>query len=206
MKLIKRLFLALLALCAVLAVAYVFRAPLLRGLADAWIVNDPMTKADVIVVLGGGFETRPFEAARLLRQGLASRILLMNPKPSEASKLGLVPTEANLDRAMLLKKSVPDSCIVIAPEIVASTYEESGAVGDWARTNAIHNLIVVTDIFHTRRARWLFRKRLNPLGIHVAVDAVPVREYSTTNWWQHEEGVVSFQNEVLKYAYYRVKY
>jgi uncharacterized SAM-binding protein YcdF (DUF218 family) len=188
------------------ALAFACRAPLLRGLANAWIVNDPLTKADVIVVLGGGFETRPFAAARLLSLGLAPRILLMNPKPSEASKLGLIPTEANLDRAMLLKKSVPDSCIVITPEIVNSTYEESVAVGDWARTNAVHNLIVVTDTFHTRRVRWVFCKRLSPLGIHVAVDAVPVREFSTTNWWQDERGIVAFQNEVLKYAYYRIKY
>ena len=189
-----------------LAGAYVFRVPLLRAAAGAWVVNDNLTRSDVIIVLGGGPETRPFEAARLLAQGLAPKILLMNPKPTEASKLGLIPTEANLDRAMLMKKSVSDSCVVITPETVNSTYEESGAVCDWLRTNQVHSIIVVTDVFHSRRARWIFCQRLNPLGIHVTVDAVPVREYSLTNWWRDERGIVAFQNEVLKYAYYRLKY
>jgi hypothetical protein len=26
------------------------------------------------------------------------------------------------------------------------------------------------------------------------------------NWWRHEAGVIGFQNEVIKYLYYRVKY
>ena len=26
------------------------------------------------------------------------------------------------------------------------------------------------------------------------------------DWWQHEEGVIAFQNEVIKYLYYRFKY
>src|SRR5262245_1055099 len=33
--------------------AYSLRAPLLTGLATAWVVDEPVTKADAIVVLGG---------------------------------------------------------------------------------------------------------------------------------------------------------
>lgn len=206
LKWIKRLAFALLILCAMLLLLFYFHAPLLQKLAAAWIVNDPLARADLIVVLGGGPETRPFEAAKLLNQGLASKILLMNPKPTEAFRLGLIPTEANLDRLMLLKKNVSDAHISIAPETVSSTYEESLAVRDWSRTNHVQKIIVVTDVFHSRRARWLFKKRLNPMGILVSVDAVPVREYTLQDWWRHEQGIIAFQNELLKYAYYRVKY
>jgi len=80
-KWLKRLIVAFLALCALLIACYIFRAPLLRGAASAWIVNEPLTKADVIVVLGGGPETRPFEAAKLYHQEVASRIMVMNPTP-----------------------------------------------------------------------------------------------------------------------------
>jgi uncharacterized SAM-binding protein YcdF (DUF218 family) len=205
-KLLKLLVAALLVLSLLLAVAFLFRAPLLRGAARAWIVNDPLTHADVIVVLGGGPETRPQAAAKLWHQGLAPTILLMNPQATEAAQLGLTLTEANLDRAMLLNKDVPTNSILIAPETVNSTYEESLVVRDWARTNAVHRVIIVTDVFHTRRAGWVFRKQLQPLGIRVEVDAMPVREYSVTNWWQHDQGIVAFQNEVLKYVYYRLKY
>src|ERR1017187_3127237 len=73
----------------VLLAAFCFASlpPLLPGLANAWIVNEPLAKADAIVVLGGGLEIRPFEAARLYQEGLAPKILLMDVKPSPTTKL-----------------------------------------------------------------------------------------------------------------------
>src|SRR5262249_20316499 len=68
----------LLALCALLFPLYLARAPVLRGLANAWIVEDPLAKADCIVLLGGGREIRPFAAARLYREGWAPRVLIPN--------------------------------------------------------------------------------------------------------------------------------
>jgi len=205
-KLLKRLFAAFLVLCALLIGGYAFRAPLLRGAAGFWIVNDRLSRADAIVVLGGGRETRPFEAAKLYRQGLAPIILIMNPKPLPTSVLGLTPTDAELTRQILGKQGVPASALVILGTEVDSSYEESVALRDWAKTNAIKSVIIPTDIFHTRRVRWLYRKELRGTDIRVSVDAVPVREYTARDWWRKEQGVVAFQNEVLKFAYYWVKY
>lgn len=206
MKLLKRLVVALVVLGVLLAVACVFRTPLLRGAARIWIVNEPLTKADVIVVLGGGPSTRPFAAARLFHAGYAPKILLTNPQPAPATQLGLTPTDADLERDILLKEKVPAAAIVVAPELVNSTYDEAIAIRDWARTNGVRRIIIPTDDFQTRRARWVFRKQLQPLGVQVLLQAVPVREFAASNWWQHEQGVVAFQNELLKYAYYRIKY
>lgn len=205
-RLLKRLIVTLLMLCALLGISYVFRAPLLRGAASVWIVSDPLSRADAIVVLGGGPSTRPFEAARLFHQGLAPKILLTNSQPAPATQPSLLPADADLERSILLSENVPASCIFMAPEPVDSTYLEALSVRTWAKTNNIKRLIVATDVFHTRRVRWLFRKELGPAGIQVEVDAVPVREYTTTNWWQHDDGIVAFENEILKYAYYRLKY
>ena len=67
-------------------------------------------------------------------------------------------------------------------------------------------MLIPTDIFHTRRVRWLFRKQLRHTGVQVLVEAVPVREYQQQDWWRHEQGLVAFQNEVLKSLYYHLKY
>jgi uncharacterized SAM-binding protein YcdF (DUF218 family) len=205
-KWLKRLITALLILGVLLVVAFVFRAPLLRGAAGVWIVNDPLTQADVIVVLGGGPETRPFEAARLFHLGLAPRILLMDPRRLPSTELGLTPTDADLARSVLLKKGVPAGAIFVTADIVTNSYDESIALRQWAGTNGVTRAIIPTDIFHTRRVRWLYRKELRGTGIWVEVDAVPVHEYTAGDWWQHEQGVLGFQNEVLKFAYYQVKY
>ena len=52
------------------------REPVLVGAADLWIVSDSITRADAIVVLGGGLETRPYAAAELWRRGFADKILI----------------------------------------------------------------------------------------------------------------------------------
>jgi uncharacterized SAM-binding protein YcdF (DUF218 family) len=70
--------------------------PLLTGAAKAWMVNDPPVKADAIVVLGGGAQFRPFEAARLYHAGLAPAILVMNSELRATDRLGVTIPEAEL--------------------------------------------------------------------------------------------------------------
>ena len=188
------------------AFCFAFRSPLLTGLANAWIVNEPLERADAIVVLGGGLEIRPFEAARLYHEGLAPKVLLMDVKPSPTTKLGITSPEKDLTRQVLLKKEVPDSDCITIGDGVANTYDESRAVRAWLEKTGAKKVIIPTDLFHTRRVRWLFRKQLKGTGGTVTVRAVAPEQYQATNWWRHEEGFIAFQNEVVKSAYYWVKY
>jgi uncharacterized SAM-binding protein YcdF (DUF218 family) len=63
-------------LASVAAGGWLVREPVLVGAADLWIVSDSITRADAIVVLGGGVETRPYAAAELWRRGFADKILI----------------------------------------------------------------------------------------------------------------------------------
>ncbi len=63
-----------------------------------------------------------------------------------------------------------------------------------------------TDLFHTRRARWICAKVLRGTGVEVRMAAVDSPLYCATNWWQHEEGLIAFQNEVVKSLYDHLKY
>ena len=38
------------------------------------------------------------------------------------------------------------------------------------------------------------------------VRAVAPTKYVAGDWWQHEAGLIAFQNEVIKSAYYHLKY
>ena len=80
------------------------------------------------------------------------------------------------------------------------------AVTRWAKVNHPQRIIIPTDIFHTRRVRWLFRKALKKSHVTVLMEPVAPRDYTAANWWQHEQGLIAFQNEIVKYAYYRWKY
>ena len=206
MKWFKRLLVALVLLCGLLAAAYLFRAPLLRTSAEWWIVNQPAAKADAIVVLGGGLESRPFAAAKLYQQGLARQVLLMNIRPDATTELGITPTEQELTHKVLVAEGVPATSLKEIGNHVVNSYDESLAVRDWVKQTGARRIIIVTDMFHTRRVSWLYGKELAGLKVNVSVVAAPQRDYTAANWWQHEDGLIAFQNEVIKLAYYRWKY
>jgi uncharacterized SAM-binding protein YcdF (DUF218 family) len=203
---IRRLTLGLLvAACLGVALAC-FRVSILTGLAQAWVVNDPVSKADAIVILGGGLENRPFAAAKLFHDGAAPRILYMNVKLTPAEELGVTMSEGEVTHRILLNKGVPDTAMTMIGSGVASTYDESKAVEAWIEKSGAKSIIITTDVFHTRRVRWLFGKELRSTKAEIHVVAVDPRRYKITDWWQHEEGVIAFQNEIIKFLYYRLKY
>lgn len=197
---------ALFAACALLAALYVCRAPLLRGAAAAWIINDPATNADAIVVLGGGLEYRPFAAARLYATGAAPRVLVTQPELPPTAQMGLTTPEHVLAREVLLSNGVPASAILLLGTNVTSTRDEALALKQWVTETKTHSVIIPTEPFHTRRARWIFCKALRGTAAEIHVTAVAPSRYTATNWWQSEDGLIAFQNEVVKSLYYHLKY
>jgi len=191
---------------ALVLAGYVFRAPLLTGLAKAWVINDPATKADAIVILGGGLENRPFAAAKLFHAGVAPMILYMDVQPDPVEALGLLPTEKEITRRILRSKDVPAAALLAIGTNVASTFDESRAVRAWVRQTRASAIVITTDLFHTRRARWIFRHELRDTPAKISIVAVDPIRYGLKDWWQHEEGLIAFQNEVVKTIYYRLKY
>jgi uncharacterized SAM-binding protein YcdF (DUF218 family) len=206
MSLLKRCAIGIAAISLLLVVTFLCRRLLLHAAADCWIVDQPVTQADAIVVLGGGLQTRPFAAAKFHQQGKAPKILVMNVKPSPTTELGLTPTEQELTRKVLLAQGVPASDLVEIGDHVASSHDEALAVRDWLILTGATHLIIPTDPFHTRRVSWLYDRQLRDLGVKVLVTAVPQLEYTPADWWFHEEGLIAFQNEVIKYLFYRFKY
>ena len=67
---------AIVLLSALVAGVWLERETLLQKAADLWIVSNPVTRSDVVVVLGGGVDMRPFVAAELYKQGLVTKVLI----------------------------------------------------------------------------------------------------------------------------------
>jgi uncharacterized SAM-binding protein YcdF (DUF218 family) len=191
---------------ALILAGYVFRAPLLTGLARAWVVNEPAARAGAIVILGGGVENRPFAAARLFHEGVAPEILYMNVKLSPAEEMGVYPSEAELTRRILLSNNIPASALQMIGTNVTSTYDESRAVRAWVRQNGAASIVITTDLFHTRRARWIFRRELRDTPVKIYVAAADPVGFKINDWWQNEGSVIQFQNEIIKSIYYWFKY
>ena len=189
-----------------LCFGWLFRVSLLQGAARLWIISDEPASADAIVILGGGLNTRPSAAAQIYHAGWSKQILLLQPELTKVVKLGLVMDYATLTREVLHAENVPDSAVVVMEPEVTSTIEEADALGVWVKAHQAKRLLIVTDIFHTRRARWILNRKLKETGVELRMMATPLLRYDGSNWWRDEDGLIDFQNEIVKFALYRWRY
>ena len=109
------------------------------------------------------------------------------------------------NRQVLLKLGVPESASEVFGSSVTNTYSEVAALHQWAVDAGVHSIIVPTEIFPSRRVAWTLHHVFGK-EIVVRVVALDPLDYDRTNWWRSEGGVVGFQNEIIKYFYYRAKY
>jgi DUF218 domain len=193
---------------AILCVAtWIEREALLRGVADLWIVSDPITPADAVVVLGGGIDIRPFVAADLYTKGLVKKVLLSKVKEPPSVEIGAVTSDTEDERQVLLRLGVPEAAIETFGNANKNTQEEATALKNWTERNTASVLIIPTEIFPARRVSWMFRREFAGTKVRIEVPSFdPARLYTRADWWKSEDGVISFQNEILKYLYYRLKY
>lgn len=159
------------------------------------------------MVLGGGLDVRPFVAADLYEKGLVKKVLLSEVEEAKSVDIGAVVGHTEENRRVLLKLGVPDSAIETFGSANKNTWEEAAALKSWAHRNVVSALIIPTEIFSARRVRWTFRREFAGTAVQIEVPSFdPPREYTRAKWWETERGVIAFQNEVLKYLYYRLKY
>lgn len=153
--------------------------PVLRGPLNALILAQPPTKADAIVVLGGGVQcgTRTLESpsfARLMRglelwrAGYAPALTM-----SEQSNLLGSPTcpKMNVLEGEIVRQLYPQG----GPELltlrnVTTTRDEAARVRDYARERGWQRILLVTSPSHSRRAAALF----GSYGLNVV--SVPAQE------------------------------
>jgi uncharacterized SAM-binding protein YcdF (DUF218 family) len=173
------------------------------------VLEHPLTKADVIYVLGGSRMERPLEAADLYRDGWAPLVLLSRQRldgGEHALRERKVPfaTEADLQRTTLATLGVPLDAIEILKDEQVSTAAEADALlaravrGQWSR------IIVVTSMMHTRRAGIAIGRRLEPLGIDVLVRGSRYDQMDVEHWWRDRDDFRFTLFEYQKLALYWV--
>jgi uncharacterized SAM-binding protein YcdF (DUF218 family) len=197
------------AFAALVSGAWLQRETLLRSAADLWIISDPVTPGDAVVVLGGGIDVRPFVAADLYNKGLVRKVLLSQVEEDDRIvNLGIQAGHTELNRQVLLRLGVPDTVITKFGTANRNTKDEAVALKDWADRNPVSVLIIPTDRFSARRVRWIFLREFYGRAVRIEVPSYddPSYEYTRSGWWKTEHGWMNFQNEIFKYLYYRFTY
>jgi uncharacterized SAM-binding protein YcdF (DUF218 family) len=191
---------------AAAALLWASHVALLRGMAR-WIdVGRQPQRADYVMVLGGGEETRPFAAAALVRAGFADRALVARVAPLPADMAKLVAESSEIDRRVLVARGVKPSHVAVLPGAAKSTYDEATALESFLDAHPLASVLVVTDGYHTRRSRWAFRHVLGEQASQVAFVSAPTDEFDLNYWWRDQWGLAAVGAEYLKLAAYLVYY
>ncbi len=187
-----------------LALLFLLRYPVLRGLGNYLIRENEPFQAEAIFILSGNPTDRGRKAAQLYFEGYAPEIVCTGENiPHDLEALGLDYPECELTRSQLLRSGVPDSAIVTIP-LGASTREEKQVILSYCLDNGIKSCLVVSNRFHTRRIRKVFRKAFRSEGIQLGIIGAPHSLYRENRWWESEYGLLDVNNEYLKLLYYSV--
>ena len=199
-----------LALTAAIALA---AWPLVAWGAARWLVVEcDLERADAVVVLSGSstYRERARRAAEIYAEGRAPLVVVTNDgqKSGWSVEAQRNPFFFERESEELTRRGVPAERIRVIEGEVASTYEEAVRVREFAETNGLRSLIVVTAPYQTRRALWTMRRVSGESGLRVAVDAPAPGDESprAAVWWWHALGWRLVPGEYAKLVYYVLRY
>jgi uncharacterized SAM-binding protein YcdF (DUF218 family) len=202
-KVVRRTLITLATLGVVVLVLYLFRAPILTRVGRFLVVSDPLKTSDLIYLMGGEVNTRPVEAARLYREGLAPRIAVPYTEIGAAERLGVRPNVAVENATLMQRLGVPRSAIVLLRQSggSTSTIDDARILAVYAQRHQLRSVIVVTSEFHTRRSRWALRKILGDLPVDIRMAPADDPRYQVNDWWQNEPGMIDCIEEFIKFIH-----
>src|SRR5262245_58210482 len=148
---------------------------------------------------------RPFVAAGLYKQGLVTKVLISAVVETRSSKLLELPEHSERNRLVLQKLGVPDAAIEIFGTANQNTKDEAVALRDWTNRHGVSSMVIPTEIFAARRVQWILNREFAGSSVRLEIQAFEP-SYTHAEWWKTEVGMIAFQNEIMKYLYYRLKY
>ena len=189
----------------VVALSITFQKPILRSFANFLMQQDEPEKADVMVILSGNSFDRGNEGARLFRLGYAPYIICPGGNlEREFVAMGDTLYESDVCKRSIVRNGIADSLIKVI-HFGSSTIEEADTIFKYCQTHQLHKIIVVTSLFHTRRAGGVYHRRFAGSGIKVIMRGAHDSVYNERRWWKNEYGLLSLNNEYMKTLYYLFK-
>ena len=165
-------------------------------------VQDTLEPADVIHVIAGD-DYRTDYAFQLYQKGYGKTIFFTGGWCDiHLYEHGAHAREKALAQGLALDSIASDESAVM------STYMEAERLKEWIEKNpsTVKSIIVVSDPFHMRRARWAYQKVFND-QIQIQMAPVPFdRTPFQLTWWKDVESKRYVQEEYFKLVFYLIRY
>ncbi len=177
----------------------VLAAAIFFGLGRWLVVEDPLVKAQAIVVLSGAMPLRAVEAAKLYREGYAPEIWLTHSTgPGKTLEAMGIPFfgEDHYNKLLLIHEGVPAEAIQVLDPPIVNTADEIRVAAAARKPGKDAAVILVTTKVHTRRVRLLWR-RLAPGQARAIVRAASTDPFDPGHWWRTTSDALDVVREFL---------
>ncbi len=177
----------------------VLAAVIFFGLGRWLVVEDPLAKAQGIVVLSGAMPVRAVEAAKLYREGYAPEIWLTHStEPGKTLEEMGIPFfgEDRYNKLLLIHEGVPTEAIHVLDPPIVNTADEIRATAAALKPGNNATVILVTTKAHTRRVRLLWY-RLAPGRARAIVRAASADPFDPRHWWRTSSDALDVVREFL---------
>jgi uncharacterized SAM-binding protein YcdF (DUF218 family) len=163
------------------------------------VVEDPLEKAQAIVVLSGRMPLRAMEAAKLYRQGYAPKVWLTHStepgETLEAMGISYVGEESYNLRVLMHEGVSANDIRVLEPAII-NTADELAAASTALAEEKGGTVIIVTSKVHTRRVRILWNRLAAGRG-RAIVRAASDDPFEPRRWWRTTGDALDVVREFL---------
>jgi uncharacterized SAM-binding protein YcdF (DUF218 family) len=171
---------------------YLVRHPIMRFAAETWVINEPASHADAIIVLSDDnfYADRATRAAELSREEVAQVVVASGRRLRPHAGFG------ELIEHDLIERGVPKEKVLRFEHDESDTVGEAEALAKLAEQKHWHSVILVTSNYHTRRARYVFGK-VFPSTIAVSVASARDAEFDPERWWEKRRSSKLFVHEIF---------
>lgn len=181
--------------CVALLFAFYFLLPfLLNSVARQLIRRDAIRPADVVIALSGDARCeREQYAAELYRQGLARKILVGGVPVAWGVHTG------DAAKRYLLHLGIPADDVIVLKD-PWNTRIEANLLVQQLRRNNWKSVIVVTDMFHSRRALYTIEAVASDLQLSSQPIPPERSRWQPQAWWKRRDDMGVTVREFLSWA------
>jgi uncharacterized SAM-binding protein YcdF (DUF218 family) len=191
-KITFRRFLFVLIPLFILLLIVIFSGTILRTMGRLIVVDENPPQADAVVVLNSGIEYYPrlIQAADIYQHGLVRNVVINgNRKTDNLRELEAkgfkrcCPWYADSVRILTMFGVPEDKIIWISAEDAYDTVSEADTVGKEMIRRNFTKVIITTSKYHTRRAKFIWKK-LYETQLTVVMVSAKTDPYDPDNWWK----------------------
>lgn len=167
----------------------------------ALVVDEPLERADIIVLPQWAAAAGAIDAADLIQRGLANRVAVLPepPRPAdmELRRRGLTHPDEAADLIELMRSlGVTETHRISTP--AGGTAAEGEVLSTWCDQQQFRSIIVISSPDHSRRLRRVLRRSFQGHPPKVMIRAARYAPFDPDRWWETRDNVRTALVELQK--------